>query len=124
MLGDANVSATIPVKDMAQAKEFYGGTLGLQVAKERESGVVYASGSTRLFLYESGNGGTNQGTSATWDVEDVKATAEELKQKGVSFEKYDMPGVTHDGDIHNLGHEKAAWFKDPSGNILCIGEKE
>jgi hypothetical protein len=38
----------------------------------------------------------------------------------VTFEHYDMPGVTREGDVHAAGNRKIAWFKDPDGNILCI----
>jgi hypothetical protein len=43
-----------------------------------------------------------------------------LKGKGVTFESYDLPGATKDGDVHVMGELKAAWFKDPDGNILNI----
>jgi catechol 2,3-dioxygenase-like lactoylglutathione lyase family enzyme len=71
-------------------------------------------------VYESKFGGTNQATSATWVVDDIRAEVDELKAKGVTFEYYEFPGVTYDGDIHVMGSMKAAWFKDPDGNILNI----
>ena len=43
-----------------------------------------------------------------------------LKGRGVAFEHYDMPGITRKGDVHLTGRSKAAWFKDPDGNILAI----
>jgi hypothetical protein len=51
----------------------------------------------------------------------VERTVAELKASGMgSFEHYDLPGTTRDGDIHHAGEVKMAWFKDPSGNILEI----
>ncbi|HST08217.1 MAG TPA: hypothetical protein VLJ83_08585 [Gemmatimonadaceae bacterium] len=43
-----------------------------------------------------------------------------LKAKGVAFEHYDFPGMTLKGDVHIMGDMKAAWLKDPDGNILAI----
>jgi hypothetical protein len=76
-------------------------------------------GST-LFVYPSEYAGTNKATYASWTVDDVAATVTELKGKGIAFEQYDLPGMTRDGDIHTMGPETAAWFKDPDGNILAI----
>ncbi len=51
----------------------------------------------------------------------MEGAVKELKAKGVTFEQYDdIPGVERDGDIHKMGDLKAAWFKDPDGNILNI----
>ena len=65
--------------------------------------------------------GTNTATAATWIVgNDLEKIVQELKSKGVSFEYYEMPGVTHKGDIHVGAGPDAAWFKDPDGNILAL----
>jgi catechol 2,3-dioxygenase-like lactoylglutathione lyase family enzyme len=121
MLGDKSAHAVISVKDLEVAKKFYGQTLGLNLTDENPGGVVFGSGSQKVMVYPSEFAGTNKATAASWDVDDVEGVAEELKGKGVSFEHYDnMPGVTLDGDVHSMGLMKAAWFKDPDGNILCI----
>ncbi len=122
MLGSVDVVAVIGVKDLEAAKKFYGETLGLAVDKEaQDGGIFYRSGSNKLFVYATQFGGTNQATAAAWSVEDVAAVVNELKDKGVAFEHYDnIPGATLEGDVHVMGTLKAAWFKDPSGNILNI----
>jgi hypothetical protein len=81
---------------------------------------VYQSGSTKLCVYRSEFAGTNKGTAALWEVKDVEKTVNELKAKGVTFEHYEMPGLTLKGDIHASGDFKVAWFKDPGGNILSV----
>jgi len=111
----------LPVKDLEAAARFYGETLGLErVGGESGVAVVYRSGSSTLCVYRSQFAGTNQGTAALWEVDDVEGTAKELKAKGVAFEKYDLPGLTHQGDIHRADDFRVAWFKDPAGNILSI----
>lgn len=120
MLSEFDVIATIPAKDMNEAAKFYEQTLGLKKLSESEGGNTYESGTSKLFVYESQYAGTNQGTAASWEVSDIEATIESLRQKGVTFEHYDAPGMTHHGDVHIMSNEKAAWFKDPSGNILSV----
>jgi len=62
---------------------------------------------------------SNQATAATWFVDDVDQIVKDLKAKGVVFEHYDMPETTRKGDVHVAGSMRAAWFKDPDGNILA-----
>jgi catechol 2,3-dioxygenase-like lactoylglutathione lyase family enzyme len=119
MLGNSMVVTTIAVKDLAAAKDFYGGTLGLKQTDENPGGVIYTCGSGKLFVYQSQAAGTNQATYAAWEVGNVEAAVEE--PKGVKFEQYDLPNTTREGDIHVMANEKAAWFKDPDGNILSVG---
>lgn len=61
-------------------------------------------------------------TVASFKVDDVLATVNELKGKEVTFESYDMPEIkTDENNIATFGEYKAAWFKDPDGNILALG---
>lgn len=122
MLGNKDAAANIAVRNLEIAKKFYEGTLGLKpVATEGDQLIAYRSGNSTLLVYRSDYAGTNQATAATWTVgDDVEGIARALKAKGVTFEHYDMPGVTRKGDVHVGGDRKIAWFKDPDGNILCI----
>jgi catechol 2,3-dioxygenase-like lactoylglutathione lyase family enzyme len=122
MLGNATVVAVVAVADLDRSKEFYGGTLGLREADASEPGgaLYQCAGGTQLLVYESGFAGTNQATAASWQVEDLDAEVADLKSKGIVFEQYDLPGVEREGDIHSTGELRAAWFKDPEGNILNV----
>lgn len=122
MLGDANVQPMLPVKDLEVAKTFYEGKLGLRsVGGAPGAADVYQSGNGTLCVYRSEFAGTNKGTAALWEVSDVEGTVEELKARGVTFERYDnLPAVHRTGDIHHAGALDIAWFKDPDGNILSI----
>jgi catechol 2,3-dioxygenase-like lactoylglutathione lyase family enzyme len=122
VLENKNAVATIAVKDINAAKRFYEDALGLEPGPGGEPGALsYKTGSTPLFVYQSQYAGTNKATAATWVVgEDVEGIVQDLKTKGVAFEKYDFPGTTRKGDVHISGKIKAAWFKDPDGNILAI----
>jgi len=121
MLRDGEAIATIGVRNTDRAKEFYEGVLGLRhEGPEREGVLTYRSGSTKLFVYQSEFAGTNKATAATWVGNDVEREVEALKKKGVKFEHYDFPDMQRRGDVHVSGDMKAAWFKDPDGNILAL----
>lgn len=121
MLRDADVIATIAVKDLSRARKFYEETLGFMPAGKREEGIAgYRSGNSSFMVYESEYAGTNRATSATWVVPDAEPVVGALRAKGVRFEHYDLPGLTRQGDLHVAGSFKGAWLKDPDGNILHI----
>src|SRR4030081_2220202 len=123
MLGDNEVMATIAVKNLSAARKFYEGKLGLKVVHtEGDQAVAFKSGKSQLLVYQSQFAGTNKATAATWMVKDVEGLVKELKTKGISFEHYNMPGVTLKGDVHIAGPLKNVWFKDPDGNILALVE--
>jgi catechol 2,3-dioxygenase-like lactoylglutathione lyase family enzyme len=128
MLGDRNVIATLPVGDMERARDFYENTLGLKQAPGLPEGadvgaVVYQAGSSAVLVYQSAYAGTNEATAASWAVgDDFDAIVEDLRSKGVTFERYDdLPDTTREGDIHIVGEMKTVWFKDPDGNIINVG---
>jgi len=122
MLESRDVVATIAVRSIEVAEKFYQGTLGLMPSPTQESGVrEYRSGTSRVLVYESQYAGTNKATAATWMIPDgLEGVVSSLKAKGVVFEHYDFPGATRKGDVHLTGRSKAAWFKDPDGNILAL----
>jgi catechol 2,3-dioxygenase-like lactoylglutathione lyase family enzyme len=122
MLGEHSVFPTVAVKDLGAAKQFYENTLGLKMVDEGVEGVMYQVGSGKMLVYPSQYAGTNQATYAGWEVPDVAAMVKELQDKGVQFEKYDMPGTEKeaDGVILVMQDERSAWFKDPDGNIFAI----
>lgn len=125
MLGNAPIAPTIPVTDINRAKDFYTSKLGLTVKEENSAGVTLSAGdNTAVYLYQRGPSKADH-TLAAFRVTDIEAAVEELKGKGVTFEQYDFPGLkTDEKGIATLESEgeKAAWFKDPDGNILGIGQ--
>jgi catechol 2,3-dioxygenase-like lactoylglutathione lyase family enzyme len=121
MFADKEAIATIAVKDLQRGKDFYLGTLGMKAFDAEEPGVLtLKSGSSKVFVYESKYAGTNEATAVTWVVDDVDGTVRDLKTKGVSFEHYELPEMKREGDVHVAGDMRAAWFKDPDGNILAL----
>jgi catechol 2,3-dioxygenase-like lactoylglutathione lyase family enzyme len=124
MLKDAEAVATIAVRDIDRASDFYEKMLGLVRGQSPEKMMrLYDIGPTKLIVYPSQFAGTNQATSLTWPVDDVDGEVRALKEKGISFEHYDMPNMKLEGDVHVGPSNRAAWFKDPDGNIHAIVNK-
>jgi catechol 2,3-dioxygenase-like lactoylglutathione lyase family enzyme len=121
MLRDTDAVATLAVKDLGAAAEFYEETLGLSRAgAEDDEALVFQSGDTTINVYRSSFAGTNKATALTWAVDDVEDVVRRLKARGVKFEHYDLPETRREGDVHIAGDVKVAWFKDPDGNILSV----
>lgn len=124
MLSNVDAVATVATKDIQRAGEFYEKKVGLTKLESPEKEVLmFQSGNSRLLVYRSEFAGTNKATAVTWAVDDVDGTVRDLKSKGITFEHYDFPNLKMEGDVHVMGSNRAAWFKDPDGNILAIVSK-
>jgi catechol 2,3-dioxygenase-like lactoylglutathione lyase family enzyme len=125
MLGKADATPMIAVKDLDRARRFYEQTLGLKTKDEwGGEGLTLKSGDTVINVYKSEFAGTNKATALTFEVDDIEDEVRDLKAKGVFFEKYDLPGLEPRGDLYvGEGGFKTAWFKDPDGNILSLVEE-
>ncbi len=123
MLGDFAAAATVAVKDLDKARDFYEHIVGLTPKGDALRGAQgYAAGASTVVVYESRYAGANQATSVTWALGgDFDVVMAQLKAKGVTFERYDIPDTTLEGDAYVHGKVKVAWFKDPDGNIINIG---
>lgn len=123
-LESATAHATIAVTDLEGARKFYEGTLGLKPMEERPDGVRYEAGKGTWFLiYSSQFAGTAKSTYMTFEVEDLATAVKELRDRGVAFEEYDLPGLKTTEGIAEIQGVRGAWFKDPDGNILAVGER-
>ena|SRR6266568_3966671 len=123
-LSSYNVGAIAPVSDMARARAFYEGKLGLSASSDDpDGGRTYAcGGKTTIHVFPSpGNAGRSSATVAGWTVPDLERVVDDLTSNGVTFERYDTPPfATNAKGIAVLGDSKSAWFKDPDGNILGL----
>ncbi|MGD8626167.1 MAG: VOC family protein [Anaerolineae bacterium] len=131
MLNDMRIDATIPAVDVERARQFYRDTLGLEEItppnldpEMAEANAMFRVGDcSRFLLYKRPHRSKAEHTLATFTVDDLEGTMGKLRDQGVRFERYDMPGLKTDkrGIVEQDGM-KAAWFKDSEGNILGIGE--
>jgi catechol 2,3-dioxygenase-like lactoylglutathione lyase family enzyme len=122
MLGKADATPMLAVKDLDRARKFYEENLGLKQVDDFGEGFMLKSGDTQFSVYRSKFAGTNKATALNFDVEDIEEEVRSLKEKGISFEHYDLEGLTPKGDIYEGEGMRTAWFKDPDGNILSLIE--
>ena len=122
MLGKADATPMLAVKDLDRARKFYAENLGLKEVDDFGEGFMLKSGETQVSVYRSEFAGTNKATALTFDVDDIEDEVRALKDKGISFERYELEGLTPKGDIYEGEGMKTAWFKDPDGNILSLIE--
>jgi catechol 2,3-dioxygenase-like lactoylglutathione lyase family enzyme len=120
MLTNSETYTTIPVSDLERAKQFYGTTLGIAPVMVTEGGVMYRSGGTRFFVYPSAYKASGH-TQMSWVVGDIKAEVAALREKGIEFVEFDVPGVeTVDGISQSGPAVWTAYFRDPDGNLLGL----
>ena len=123
-LAAAPATTILPTARPDAARTFYTEVLGLPFrGKDADGKLLFglAAGST-LALIEKPAGSQADHTAISFEVADIGASIAELQARGVVFDDYDLPGLTTVEHVCVLGAEKAAWFKDPDGNILCIHE--
>jgi catechol 2,3-dioxygenase-like lactoylglutathione lyase family enzyme len=124
-LSTAPAATTLPAEDLKRARSFYEETLGLETEARDdmpEGFFVHAGKGSLIFLYERGRA-TAENTAVTFEVDDLEGIVSELRSRGVRFEDYDFPNglKTVDG-IASRDADRAAWFKDSEGSILCAHE--
>jgi catechol 2,3-dioxygenase-like lactoylglutathione lyase family enzyme len=118
------MTTILPVVDLPRARAFYEEKLGLTPEGLKPDGkfVYRLGGGGLLALFQRGAPTRADHTAVSFEVKDVAASVRELQAKGVLFNDYDFPGLKTVQHLCVLGSEKAAWFNDPEGNILCIHE--
>jgi len=123
MLADFPSIPILLSTDMAASKRFYQDTLGLPLLDETDERMVFkCGGDTRLIISRSTVGTSDTQTQMVWRVPDIHAALKDLRARGVRIEEYTEPDpVTTDG-IADMGHSWAAWFIDPSRNVLSVIE--
>jgi len=121
MLAHSPCFPILLARSLEESRVFYRDVLGLEVAREDPDRIVFKSGGgTQLVVTESTIGTSDTQTQAAWRVTDIHAAVADLRSRGVKIEEYSAPDpVTVDG-IADMGHSWAAWFIDPSNNVLAV----
>jgi catechol-2,3-dioxygenase len=121
MLKDHPIDVVLLATDLAAAKDFYGGRIGLEIILENDEFLTFeCGGDSRLVITKSSTGSTEAQTKASWRVEDLAAELTELRSRGVQIEEFDEPGLKTVDGIADIGFALSAWFVDPSGNSIGL----
>ncbi|MGZ8515424.1 MAG: VOC family protein [Candidatus Limnocylindrales bacterium] len=122
MLGDHLVFPILLSTDLARSRVFYHDTLGLEILREDEERLIFRCGSgSQVTVTRSTTGTSDTQTQLAWRVPDIRAALADLRARGVRIEAYDAPDPKTDADgIADMGFAWAAWFIDPSHNVLAV----
>ncbi len=122
MFKEAEVFSSFSVNDLKKAREFYRGTLGLEVDEMPEGLELHLAGNT-VFIYPKPNHTPASFTVLNFSVKNIEEAVDEIVALGLSLEHYDLPDFKTDArGIARGPGPKIAWFKDPAGNILSVLE--
>ena len=123
MLSQRRVHATIPTADVAAARRFYEGVLGFTPLQVLPTLALYEAGAGSVFAVSRGTGkASGSHTQMAFTTPDIEAEVAGLRARGVSFEAYDYPTLRTVDGIAQLAGFRAAWFKDPEGNLIGLVE--
>ena len=123
MLGSSRATTILPVVNADRARDFYGRVLGLHdLGPSGDGKFLFDLSGGFLALLQKDQPTKAEHTALSFEVADARAAINELTARGVVFEDYDFPGLKTVDKVCILGSEKAAWFKDTEGNILCVHE--
>ena len=119
MLSGATAFSGFSTNDIPKAKEFYGEALGLNATEENGLLTLKFPNGHSVIIYPKDDHEPATYTTLNFEVDDIDAAVDELKAKGITFERYDFPGQDERGIMRDQG-PPIAWFKDPAGNILSV----
>ncbi|MHB8460490.1 MAG: VOC family protein [Candidatus Limnocylindrales bacterium] len=119
MFADSMVVVTVAVTDLDRGKRFFAERLGLPLLDETPFAFRFGAGNATQLSVRRGQPNVGQ-TVAHFEVDDIEAVIRELTSRGVAFEEYETPKTTD--FIAQIGPARAAWFKDPDGNVFGVRE--
>ena len=114
------VHPVLPAADLDRLRGFYHDKLGLDPSEEHDGMLVYQSSGGSFDVYETENAGTAKNTQMVWMTDDLDAEMRRLRDTGVEFEEFEIPGMKTENGVVTTDEMKSAWFRDSEGNILCI----
>ncbi len=121
----SKIVPTLPAVDIERAKKFYANNFNCRVTQEDPGpGADLDCPGGELYLYQRAPTKADH-TVISLETTDLDSDMKELRDHGVRFEDYDIPGMdlkTVNG-VAEIGAGRMAWFKDSEGNILALGER-
>jgi catechol 2,3-dioxygenase-like lactoylglutathione lyase family enzyme len=115
--------AKLPAQDVERARTFYRDVLGFEPMREHQGHLFYECGGSSFLVFPSSGSPSGAHDQLGFAVDDVEATAAELRSRGVELETYGAPpGCTFRDGIMDYGAVKAAWFRDTEGNLISIAQ--
>jgi catechol 2,3-dioxygenase-like lactoylglutathione lyase family enzyme len=123
MFQPTSVIAAMPAQDYERAKSFYADKLGMKPVEESDEEARDRVGAAEFIVVPSTGKASGDHTQLGFEVDDLEDAVRTLRERGVVFEEYDLPGFKSVGGIVELEGEKGAWFKDSEGNLIAVAQR-
>jgi len=121
MLENSKAFSGFAAPDIAKEKAFYSQTLGLKTSEDHGLLRLHLAGGNNVLIYPKPDHTPATYTVLNFPVDDVDLAVDELKDRGVEFERYNRENLkTDEKGIMRGNGPTIAWFKDPAGNILSV----
>jgi catechol 2,3-dioxygenase-like lactoylglutathione lyase family enzyme len=125
MLASARLAGFIATNDYDAARAFWVDKLGFEFVSLDQFALVVRAGASHIRIGKIGEAFTpRRGTVLGWEVDDIRAAAKWLTERGVVLEKFPFAQDKQFGIWTTPGGDQVAWFKDPDGNILSISQHQ
>jgi predicted enzyme related to lactoylglutathione lyase len=114
----------LPAADLGRAQKFYHDMLDMDPTMTLEDGAMlhYGSMDSGFDIYETENAGTAQNTQMAWMTDDLDGDMRTLRERGVVFEDFEVPGVKTENGVAEEEGMRSAWFRDSEGNFIVLTE--
>lgn len=123
MLDNVRCYGVLPASDLGRAVKWWKDVFGLDPDMTDEGGVMFQVGGASVLVYETQFAGTAQNTAWGIDTADFDGDAAALRERGITFLEYDLPGLKTVDGVAELNGIRTAWFNDSEGNIIAIGQR-
>jgi catechol 2,3-dioxygenase-like lactoylglutathione lyase family enzyme len=120
MFGTTRAFAGFSVDDIGAARDFYAGTLGLEVAETAGLLELRLGGGGTVLVYPKPDHVPASFTVLNFPVDDIGSAVDGLRAAGVRILTYPHLGPADERGIHRGGGPDIAWFADPAGNVLSV----
>lgn len=122
MFENSVAMAVLPASDLERARRFWSDVFGLTPVRNDIGADFYVVGGMPVLVYETQFAGTAQNTSFGLFTDDLDRDMAALREKGVTFNDYDLPGLKTENGVVDMDGERGAWFNDSEGNIISIAQ--
>ena len=119
-LSGCDLVAFVATTDLARAKDFYLTRLGLALVDEDAYACVLDANGTVLRVTLVQELTPPPHTVLGWTVPDIVEMVEDLVDRGVTLDRFDVLGQDEAGIWDAPGGARVAWFRDPDGNRLSV----
>ncbi len=122
MFANTKAFSGFSVDDIDRARDFYEGTLGLNVTEENGMLGLHIANGGDIMAYPKPDHTPATFTILNFPVEDIDKAVDDLTALGIEMVRYDGMNQDDKGIARGDYGPPIAWFLDPAGNVLSVLE--